>query len=71
MYRHIEKDEKKPTDENVEENTPHIVQEVICLKCLCRWIAVRPKYTLLKDLECPHCIFWKGYVIATGQDLEE
>lgn len=62
----------KDFNEYKEENTPHIVQEVICLKCLCRWIAVRPKDTLLKDLECPHCMFGnKGYVIATGQELED
>lgn len=51
-----------------EENTPHIVQEVVCLKCLHRWIAVMPKGTLLKDLECKCGNV--GYVIATGQDLE-
>lgn len=36
-------------------NKPHIVSEVVCLKCLKRWIAVRPEETLLKDLECPQC----------------
>lgn len=59
----------KDFNEYKEENTPHIVQEVICLKCLCRWIAVRPKDTLLKDLEC--MCGNVGYVIATGQELEE
>jgi hypothetical protein len=59
MYRHIEKDEKKP----------HIVHEAICLSCLHRWIEVRPQGTLLKDLECPHCKNIGG-VIATGQEIE-
>lgn len=53
-----------------DENTPHIVQEVICLSCLHRWIAVRPEGTLLKDLECPHC-GKVGYVITTGQEIQE
>lgn len=51
-----------------EEHTPHIVQEVVCLKCLFRWIAVRPQTTWLKELECK--CGNKGYVIATGQELE-
>jgi hypothetical protein len=56
-----------------EENTPHIVQEVVCLKCLHRWIAVRPQGTMLKDLKCANLSFLcgvTGYVIATGQELE-
>lgn len=56
-----------------ENNEPHIVQEVVCLKCLHRWIAVRPKGTLLKDLKCANLSFLcgvTGYVIATGQELE-
>ena len=52
-----------------DENTPHIVQEVVCLSCLRRWIAVRPKGSLLKDLEC--VCGNVGYVIATGQELTE
>lgn len=47
----------------------HIVQECICLKCLYRWIAVRPVGTKLSDLECPMCHqVW--YVIGTGEILE-
>lgn len=55
-----------------EENTPHIVQEVVCLKCLHRWIAVRPKGTLLKDLKCANVSYLcgvTGFVIATGQEI--
>lgn len=48
---------------------PHVVSEVICVKCGHRWISVRPEKTLLKDLVCPNC--GQGYVIETGQILEE
>lgn len=52
---------------DIEENEPHEVAEVICLKCLHRWIAVYPEKTLLKNLECKcGCV---GYVIKTGQTL--
>ena len=48
----------------------HIVQEVICLKCFYRWVAVRPVGTLLKDLECPSCNkVW--YVIGTGEPIDD
>lgn len=50
-------------------NKPHMVSEVICLKCHKRWIAVYPEKTLLKELECPCGAV--GYVIKTGQELEE
>ena len=50
--------------------TPHTVQEVVCLKCLHRWYAVYPQQTLLKDLQCPNCEK-QGFVIATGQEMEE
>lgn len=52
-----------------ENNEPHIVQEVVCLACLHRWIAVRNEKTLLKQLQCPKCKKG-GNVIATGQELE-
>lgn len=53
---------------NIEDYISHICQETICLKCLYRWIDVRPEGTLLKDLECPKC-FEVGCVIATGEQL--
>ena len=37
---------------SIDANLPHEISEVICLKCLSRWIAVFPEKTLLKDLEC-------------------
>ena len=52
-----------------EKNLPHEVSEVICLKCLRRWIAVYPQDTQLKDLECSCGEI--GYVIKTGQTLPE
>jgi hypothetical protein len=52
-----------------EEYLPHEVSEVICLKCLHRWIAVYPSQTLLKELECECGEI--GYVIKTGQTIPE
>lgn len=49
---------------------PHKVSEVVCLKCLSRWLAVRPKETQLKVLECPYC-GEIGFVIETGEEYEE
>lgn len=46
----------------------HTVSEVICVKCGYRWIAARPKTTLLKNIECVNC--GAGFVIETGQDLD-
>ena len=51
-------------------NQPHIVSEVVCLKCLKRWIAVRPEGTFLKDLECPQCGN-VGFAINTGEIIKE
>lgn len=54
---------------NIEVNIPHIVAELICVKCGKRWIGVWPETTPLRDLECENC--GAGYVIKTGQDLED
>lgn len=54
---------------DIDKNRPHKVSEVICVKCGTRWIAVRPKETKLKDLECPDC--GQGYVIETGETFED
>ena len=53
----------------IEANMPHKFSEVICVKCGKRWIAARPIFVLLKDLECPNC--GVGYVIETGEVMEE
>jgi hypothetical protein len=52
------------------ESIPHIVQELMCIRCKKRFISVRPRDTWLKDLECPKCRK-VGYIIATGQPLEQ
>ena len=54
----------------VDEHTPHLVHEAVCLKCLYRFIACYPEKTLLKELECGNC-GEVGYVIATGQEIDE
>ena len=53
----------------MEKEQEQIIQECICLKCLYRWLDVRPVGTKLSDLECPNCgKVW--YVIGTGEVLE-
>ena len=49
---------------------PHIVHEVICIKCCHRWIAVAPENLWLKDYACPSCQ-QTGGVIKTGQSITE
>lgn len=51
------------------ENSPHCVAELICVRCGTRWIGVWPEGTALKDLHCENC--GPGFVIKTGQDMEE
>lgn len=51
-----------------EERLPHQTAEVICVKCLNRYICVWPVGTYLKTLECGNC--GPGYIIKTGQELE-
>lgn len=48
----------------------HKVSMVICLKCLKRWIAVRPADVKLADLVCPVCEL-PGAVIETGEEINE
>jgi len=52
---------------NIEDNIPHELAELMCIKCGTRWIGVYPASTLLKDLQCPCGL--KGFVIKTGQTL--
>ena len=51
-----------------EKNMPHEVAELICLKCLNRWIGVYPQSVLLKEIKCKCGAV--GYVIKTGQTME-
>lgn len=53
---------------DISERQPHEVAELICIKCLHRYIGVYPQATLLKDLECENC--GKGFIIKTGQTIE-
>lgn len=48
---------------------PHEVCELICLKCLNRWIGVFPQKVLLKELQCKCGEI--GYVIKTGQTIRD
>jgi hypothetical protein len=52
------------------DHIPHVVSEVICVKCGHRQISVRPEGTLLKDLECGGC-HKQGFVIETGQVIDD
>lgn len=52
-----------------EANMTHEVAELICLKCLSRWIGVYPQDTPLKKLECKCGAV--GHVIKTGQTIIE
>lgn len=52
-----------------EDNTEHEVAELMCLKCLDRWIGVYPSELPLKDIECK--CGEVGYVIKTGQTLPD
>ena len=55
---------------SIDDYRPHITREVICIRCLARWVAVYPEDVLMKDLECPSCKRYGG-VIATGQEFKE
>lgn len=57
------------TDYDFSEDLPHIVSELICLKCLSRWIGVYPSAMLLKEITCEKC-GEVGFIINTGQELE-
>lgn len=54
---------------DIQEHMPHRVSEVMCAKCLSRWISVRPAITLLKQLECPKCGS-QGYAFETGEVMD-
>ena len=56
-------------DADDSEDLPHEVSELVCLRCLRRWIGVYPIRLHLKDMECQCGAI--GYVIKTGQTYEE
>jgi len=49
----------------IDERRPHVVSELICVKCFKRWVGVRPEGVFLRDLECENC--GAGYAIETGE----
>lgn len=51
------------------DNHPNTVCEVICVKCLARSVNVRPSNVFLKDIECESCKS-RGYIIMTGQNYD-
>ena len=53
--------------EIVDRYEPHEVAELMCVKCMHRWIGVYPQKTLLKNIECKCGQI--GYVIKTGQTI--
>lgn len=62
------KQENPEEDLEQDEQSWWDVSEVICVKCLERWIAVRPTNTMLKDIECSRCKY-TGSIIETGQEF--
>jgi len=52
--------------ENIEKNLPHYAEEVMCIKCLKRYMCVWPVGVALKKLECENC--GSGYIIRTNCD---
>jgi hypothetical protein len=51
-------------------NNPHEIAELLCVRCLKRWIGCYPVGVLLKEIECPNC-GENGAVVKTGQNLAE
>lgn len=54
---------------DIERDLPHVTREVICVKCLARFVSVAPETLLLRDMECGEC-GEPGYCVDTGQCVE-
>ncbi len=54
----------------IEDAMQHKISEVMCVYCGHRWIAVRPKVTMLKQLECPRCRA-RGGAFETGEEISD
>jgi hypothetical protein len=54
----------------VDEHTPRIVGELMCVRCYHRWIGAWPEGLQLKDIHCPLCDR-VGSTIMTGQYLDD
>ncbi len=69
MYKQKQDNSNTEGEEDSEEEFEEwVVSEVICVKCLERWIAVRPSDVLLKKLQCPRCSYI-GAAIETGEEF--
>ena len=64
MTNEIERKKQEITD-----NEPHTLCEMICINCKSRAYHVYHVETLLKDLECDKCKK-TGYLIMTGQEID-
>lgn len=53
--------------EQMENDQPHEVAELMCVHCKARWIAVFPEATALYQIQCK--CGERGFVIKTGQTL--
>lgn len=54
----------------IDEHEEIVMAELICLKCLHRWVGVYPLEVALKDVPCAGCGD-SGYVIETGQEFPD
>ena len=55
---------------DITKNDPTTIREIICVKCLYRFISVGHVDLLLKNMECPGCA-GVGFCVDTGQEVEE
>lgn len=53
----------------IEKNMPHVSREIICVKCLARFVSVAPAALLLRNMECGGC-GEVGYCVDTGQGVD-
>lgn len=56
--------------DEISQNEPHEVSELICVSCMYRYLGVYHHKALLKDMKCPNC-HKLGGIIKTGQTLED
>ena len=68
LHKRYVKSEIVEKPESIEKNLRHEVSELMCLKCLNRWVGVYPDDVLLKNIACK--CGEVGYVIKTGQTTE-
>lgn len=54
---------------HIEQRIPHTVSEVMCVRCVRRWVSVRPEAVKLKELVCP-CCEQAGAAVETGERID-